>query len=295
MQPIVSVFFFAVSFAVLAQEHRAVVHFDVNSTELSATDQQELSAVAQNNRVSQLKIEGFADTTGNKAQNKQLSLDRAQAVYRFLVERGLDTSVVQRIIGRGQVAEHEKLAANRKTVVTYTETEIPAKAKDTVEKVVREVREMVPSKKEEPEEQIDHKSKTREGKLNKKTVEALEVGEILNVSDIQFIPGQHTITRKSHRTVKKLIRIMEDYPSLVIEIQGHICCKNYEDGIDKATGKQNLSEMRALEVYKGLVQAGIARDRMTYKGYGPTRKLVKETDEASRQRNRRVSIEILAK
>mgnify|MGYP002280552687 CR=1 FL=1 len=295
MQSVLMILFFLCASFIWTQEQQVVVHFDVNETTLQAADQQKLVTVAQNDRANHIEIEGYADTTGNEANNQQLSKDRALAVYRFLVEQGMDTSVVQSIIGRGQVSKYGELAANRKTVVTYTETEIPSKAKDTVVKVVREVRETAPSKKEERVEKIDHKSKTRDGKLNKKTVEALEVGEILNVSDIQFIPGRHTIKRKSQRTVKKLIRIMEDYPSLVIEIQGHICCKYRNDGLDPATGKQNLSKMRALEVYKALLDAGIAKNRLTYKGYGPTRKLVKETDEASRQRNRRVSIEVLAK
>lgn len=286
--------FFLCSYLSWSQQ-QVVVHFDVNKTTLQDGDQQKLATVARNDRINHIKIKGYADTTGNEAQNQQLSRDRAQSVYRYLLRTGLDKKAVDSVIGCGTLSRHQQLAENRKVIVSYLETKIQEQSKDTGEKAVRKVREIVPSKKDEQKKPDDHKSRTRDGQLNTKTISSMEVGDILNISTIQFVPGRHRMTKKSHKSVKKLIQVMEENPALKIEIQGHICCRHYRDGVDQDTGKENLSEIRALEVYKALRKAGIDKERMTYKGYGPTRKLVIEIDEASRQRNRRVSIQLLSR
>ncbi len=286
--------FFLCSYLSWSQQ-QVVVHFDVNKTALQAGDQQKLATVARNDRIDHIKIEGYADTTGNEAHNQQLSRDRAQSVYRYLLRSGLDKKAVDSVLGRGTLSSHQQLAENRKVTVSYVEAQIEDQSKDTDKKAVREATEIVPPKKDEQEEPDDHKLRTRDGQLNTKTISSMEVGDILNISAIQFVPGRHRMTRKSDKSVKKLIQVMEENPTLKIEIQGHICCRHYRDGVDQDTGKKNLSEIRALEVYKALRKAGIDKERMTYKGYGPRRKLVKEIDEASRQRNRRVSIQLLSR
>jgi outer membrane protein OmpA-like peptidoglycan-associated protein len=86
------------------------------------------------------------------------------------------------------------------------------------------------------------------------------------------------------------------YPHLEIEIHGYICCtNNNEDGLDLGTGTPNLSENRAKAVYDFLIQMGISPQRLSYKGFGSSKKLVQEVTEEDRITNRRVEIKIVKK
>ena len=90
---------------------------------------------------------------------------------------------------------------------------------------------------------------------------------------------------------------MRENPSLVIEIQGHICCIGSGDGPDFDDNNRNvLSVNRAKAVYEYLVQNGIEKSRLSYAGFGADSKLVwPENTEAARESNRRVEIKILKK
>jgi outer membrane protein OmpA-like peptidoglycan-associated protein len=95
---------------------------------------------------------------------------------------------------------------------------------------------------------------------------------------------------------KVLLTTLESYPNLEIEIQGHICCTNDgKDGYDNSTGTPNLSVNRAKAVFDYLVERGIDAQRLTYKGFGSSNKLVREFTEEDRITNRRVEIKILNK
>ena len=55
-----------------------------------------------------------------------------------------------------------------------------------------------------------------------------------------------------------------------VEIQGHVCCTGSKaDGLDTDTGYPNLSENRARAVYNFLIENGIDKSRLRYKGSGP--------------------------
>lgn len=275
-------------FLLFSQENELIVHFGVDAHDLNESSKNDLLELAANNSVRSVNITGVADTTGNKAYNQRLSEKRANVVKEFLVNNGLSPKYIRNVNGVGESAKHGSLSENRVAIISYKilpETEEPPiedKERDwSTEKI--------------EESQDDHKAKTRDGALDQTTIESLEVGDILNIGGVEFLPGRHVLTKASKPALKKLISIMEDNPGLVIEIQGHICCQTDRDGFDKDTGTMNLSENRAITIYNALIEAGISKDRLTYRGYGPFRKLVKEVDDASRQRNRRVSIQVLEK
>ena len=90
---------------------------------------------------------------------------------------------------------------------------------------------------------------------------------------------------------------MQKYPTLKIEIQGHICCQ--KEDIRKEYNVEGgilLSINRAKAVYNYLVKNGIAPARMTYEGYGGFHKRYPlEQNRYEREMNRRVEILILEK
>ena len=67
----------------------------------------------------------------------------------------------------------------------------------------------------------------------------------------------------------------------------------HTDSVGKDEANQKLSEGRANEVMKDLIERGIAADRIEAEGRGETQPIDTNDTEEGRQNNRRVEIEIL--
>ena len=72
------------------------VFFDTNSSKInlskSKTELDKLFSLLEKNKEIRIKISGHTDNTGTADYNKKLSLQRAKAVYDYLVSRGISTS-----------------------------------------------------------------------------------------------------------------------------------------------------------------------------------------------------------
>ena len=72
------------------------VFFDTNSSKInlskSKTELDKLFSLLEKNKKIRIKISGHTDNTGTADYNKKLSLQRAKAVYDYLVSRGISTS-----------------------------------------------------------------------------------------------------------------------------------------------------------------------------------------------------------
>ena len=100
----------------------------------------------------------------------------------------------------------------------------------------------------------------------------------------------------SYLILDELLNIMKNNPTLVIEIQGHICCQFGDaDGQDIETNTMTLSENRAHAIHDYLISQGINKNRVSYKGFGHSKPLhpYPELNEEERTENWRVEIKIL--
>jgi outer membrane protein OmpA-like peptidoglycan-associated protein len=122
-------------------------------------------------------------------------------------------------------------------------------------------------------------------------------GDNIILKNINFYGGRHVFLPEAYTPLNELLYVMQTIPSLEIEIQGHICCmEGQSDGLDIDTGEPFLSYNRARAVYDYLIEKGIDRKRMKYKGYGHKFPLIEfEKTEEERTTNRRVEIKILKK
>jgi outer membrane protein OmpA-like peptidoglycan-associated protein/tetratricopeptide (TPR) repeat protein len=115
------------------------------------------------------------------------------------------------------------------------------------------------------------------------------VGSVIVLKNIFFDFDKSTLKPASFIELDRLVKLMQDVPSLRIEISGHTDSKGADDY------NQRLSESRAKAVVEYLVSKGIKADRMEYKGYGETQPIESNETDAGRANNRRTEFKIIGK
>jgi len=122
-------------------------------------------------------------------------------------------------------------------------------------------------------------------------------GDEIIMDGLNFYPGSHRTLPEAKPILRKLLQTLQENPTLMIEIQGHVCCasKPNEDGLDDETGDFKLSWNRAQYVRDYLIQNGIAQERISYRGFAMTRPLIYPEKTIQDQiKNRRVEILVTA-
>ena len=121
----------------------------------------------------------------------------------------------------------------------------------------------------------------------------LAVGSKIVLRNIFFDLDKATLRMESTAELNRLIKLMNDVPTLKIELGGHT------DSRGSDTYNQQLSERRAQAVVDYLTKAGISGDRLKYAGYGETQLVngcsngVNCSDD-QHQENRRTEFKVLA-
>ena len=110
----------------------------------------------------------------------------------------------------------------------------------------------------------------------------IEVGAVIKLDRVFFETAKWGLLPESHEQLNELVQLMNDYPSMEIEIHGHTDSRGGSDY------NQNLSENRTKSVYEYLVEQGIDADRMKYIGYGEEKPIADNKYADGRQLNRRV-------
>lgn len=101
---------------------------------------------------------------------------------------------------------------------------------------------------------------------------------------INFDTDKTVIRSESQPIVAEIVKLMTDHPGLKLEVQGHT------DTQGDAARNMTLSNGRASAVVGALLAQGVSRDRLTPKGYGQTKPIADNADEAGRAKNRRVEL-----
>jgi outer membrane protein OmpA-like peptidoglycan-associated protein/tetratricopeptide (TPR) repeat protein len=117
----------------------------------------------------------------------------------------------------------------------------------------------------------------------------LAVGTKIVLRNIFFDFDKSTLRPESTNELERLTKLLNDVPTLKIEISGHT------DNKGAADYNQRLSESRAKAVVDYLVGKGIAADRLQFKGYGLTQPMAGNDTDEGRQLNRRTEFKVLSK
>ena len=117
----------------------------------------------------------------------------------------------------------------------------------------------------------------------------LKVGESITLKNVFFQTGKYTLLDISIVELDKVVEMMQQHPTLRIELGGHT------DNVGSEASNQKLSEQRAKAVYDYLVQHGVPSDRLAYKGYGQSQPVADNSTPEGRSLNRRTVFTIIAK
>lgn len=233
----------------------------------------------------ELLIIGYADHLGTNAYNDVLSAERANSVNDYLQSMGIPGQNITLVTGKGEVPRDIELpkgyAADRRVdIVILTGKPQPP--------VVRKQK-VVQPKVTQSREAVRLNSTTDFDSVQ------FTVGQLFVLDRIFFHTGRHVVVDESLPEMERLYKVLDENPTLVINIEGHVCCVHPSvDALDLDTGELKLSINRAKFIYEYLVKRGIESERLSYEGFGKKRPLkVQEFTQDDQDMNKRVEIRVL--
>ncbi|WP_460554920.1 OmpA family protein [Ferruginibacter profundus] len=250
-------------------ETGTAVYFDFNKHQLTPSAKATLDSFI-NIAAGQTAIElrGYCDGIGNNAYNDRLSVQRVQAVKKYLLQNKLPLAAftISRGYGKRKPVNGNSTATERQA---NRRVDIAASLNTVTDNVSTQLQDT-----------------------------AVKAGSNIILQNINFIGARHQLLPESYPVLKDLLGALKKNKNLVIQIQGHICClPGNVDGLDEETGLNNLSEARAKAIWEYLIKNGIAATRLSYIGVGHNQPLFDypEKNETEAKLNRRVEIKIISK
>ena len=123
-----------------------------------------------------------------------------------------------------------------------------------------------------------------EAQLAELSAKKTERGMVITLGDVLFATDQARLNPEGTRTVQKLAQVLTQNPQRTVLIEG------FTDSTGSSAHNQALSERRADSVQLGLLEQGIARNRIAIHGYGEAHPVAGNESTTDRQLNRRVEI-----
>uniref|UniRef100_UPI004048C82E OmpA family protein n=2 Tax=Flavobacterium sp. TaxID=239 RepID=UPI004048C82E len=258
--------------AVFAQEQMSVF-FESNKYELNAKEEAKLKDWIGKNKASKIvAINGYTDEVGTSSYNDSLAQKRVDFVFDYIKDKiNIRGDFKSRSFGE-KFAQTGNDAENRRTTVFYILEEDLERENEILG--IKEVSDTTVVDENAPlHEKIKHAKK----------------GDKIILKNINFHQNTFAITQDSNGALYDLLFVMQNNPTLRVQIQGHICC------VDK--DRRNLSLERAKQVRRFLVFKGVSQQRVFVTGFGVTKPLhsIPEETEEKAAENRRVELEIISK
>jgi outer membrane protein OmpA-like peptidoglycan-associated protein len=121
------------------------------------------------------------------------------------------------------------------------------------------------------------------------SIDEIKLDQKLQLSHIYFERAKFNLLETSFPELNDLVTFMKRYPNVRIRLEGHT------DNQGNPERNLELSENRAKEVKKYLVDQGIDENRIECIGYGGQRPTYSNANENLRPKNRRVEVVIISK
>jgi len=120
-------------------------------------------------------------------------------------------------------------------------------------------------------------------------LQPIEVNAAIVLHNIFFDVNKYELKPESQIELDKVVQLLQENPTIKIQIEGHT------DNVGSAADNQKLSENRAKAVVSYLNSKGISLTRLIAKGFGATKPIADNNDEAGRAQNRRTELKIVSK
>lgn len=101
---------------------------------------------------------------------------------------------------------------------------------------------------------------------------------------VVFETGRAVLTGESQSILDRVAESLVASPEVNVEVQGHT------DNTGSVAGNNRISQARAEAVRQYLISKGVAANRLTARGYGPSQPKVANTTAEGRAQNRRVEL-----
>ena len=284
MKHFLSALFLFVAMVSANAQQQISIFFDSNRHEINVVELKRLTDWMNANKDSKIvAINGYTDEDGTNGFNDSLAKRRVNFIYNKIQGRvPIRDDFKTRSFGENFQQSKNK-SENRKVTIYYILAKDLAR-EDEILGIKPKVVEVVEIEPIEEETMNFPENATLEDKIG-----LSRKGTLIRLNDINFYLNSFAIMPTSKRAIDELIYVMNKFPKLKIEIQGHICC------VDKDA--KNLSTDRAKQVKRILVSEGISERRISVKGFGVSKPKfeIPEKSDYEAARNRRVEIMILDK
>lgn len=115
----------------------------------------------------------------------------------------------------------------------------------------------------------------------------LDVGASVKLENIFFETGKAALKSESFTELDRVVQLLNDYPTIKIEISGHT------DNVGGEEVNKKLSQARADAVAQYISSKGVPDERIVAVGYGMEKPVAENSTKEGRQKNRRVEFTIL--
>ncbi|WP_285108563.1 OmpA family protein [Promicromonospora sp. MEB111] len=110
--------------------------------------------------------------------------------------------------------------------------------------------------------------------------------DLVEIPNITFVTDSARLTKDGRKVVREAAEVLAEHPEVEVRVEGHT------DSVGTEAHNQRLSERRAEAVVDELVEQGVDRDRLTWKGFGESTPLVVPRTFADLEKNRRVEFDV---
>ncbi|MCB0491495.1 MAG: OmpA family protein [Cyclobacteriaceae bacterium] len=133
----------------------------------------------------------------------------------------------------------------------------------------------------------DGVTKNQDMRLEPIQVAKIEPDATINLNNIFFDFDQATLKSESFPELNRIVTLMNDRPTLEVEISGHA------DATGPEAYNLGLSERRAKSVVRYLTDKGVVQERIKVSFFGETKPVESNETKEGRRKNRRVEFKIL--
>lgn len=258
-------------------QNKLDVFFDFNSDVPNEESRIKVNKwMMEHNNLEITKIYGYCDTVDDSQYNRALAMRRANTMLTYFKKENFPVADSVSIKSFGKDFKFSKNQDENRKVEVFYEV---IKEKKPIGKPKFDI-DFIPSA-----DAVKEESQSLDTKFKK-----AKVGDLIRINNISFYLNSEKVREESQPLLEQLYMIMVMYPTLIIQINGHICC-------NPNPNETSLSYRRALTILRFLQKRGIQVNRLAYKGYGSNDPIyeVPEKNEQEKAANRRVEILIVAK